>query len=167
MSKVCKKMIKVTDDGVGAFAGGSRFINQVVDLLGEGLAANPKDPHLPRREEIEGPKLEGGGRQVDLLRKVKGIMGCDVPAAGLVAGQLRNAFCSHGRLGVVYQLLVKAALFFHTAEMAGGQSAPHAYLHQSGCPIAGVKRHCCGKANIGLSLACRPQQRGTTAARSS
>jgi hypothetical protein len=51
--------------------------------------------------------------------------------------------------------------------MAGGRSAPHAYLHQSGCPIAGVKRHCCGKPNIGLSLACRPQQRGTAAARSS
>ena len=85
---VCsKEVMQVADHCITSLGGRHPFVDEVVDLLWHGLAADSEDPALPRRQEEDRAGLEGVTRVVDLLREVEGVVHADVPRAGQVQTQ--------------------------------------------------------------------------------
>ena len=68
---VLKVVVEIGNDGFGPLAATVVLINEVVDLLGDALHANPKDAHLPGDQKVQGARLHWERRKVHLLGKVK------------------------------------------------------------------------------------------------
>ena len=52
---VLKVVVEIRNDGIGPLAAAVALINEVVDLPGDALHANPIDAHLPGDQKVQGP----------------------------------------------------------------------------------------------------------------
>ena len=71
---VLEEMMEHADDGIGPLSCVARFIDEVVDLPGDGFTTYPKDSAFPRDQEIDGARLERVRRVVDLLGHVERVV---------------------------------------------------------------------------------------------
>ena len=72
---VCREeMMEHTHDGIGPLADIHCFIDQVIDLPGDGLTTHPKDAALSWGQKVDGARLERVGRVVYLLSYIEGVM---------------------------------------------------------------------------------------------
>ena len=75
-------VVEHADNGVGALPHVDSFIDQVIYLSGNRLAAHSKDGTLPGGEKVHGAGLEGVVWVQHLLCHVETVVGTDRPAVG-------------------------------------------------------------------------------------
>ena len=80
-----EEVVEHADDGVSTLPCVTCFINEVVDLPGDGFTTYPKDSALPWGEEVDGARLKGIRRIVHLLCHVKGIVNNRGKGAGFTS----------------------------------------------------------------------------------
>ena len=69
-----KEMVEHADNGIRPLSNIHRLVDQVVNLLWDGLTTHPKESTLSGREEIDRPVLEGVRWIVHLLGHVKTVV---------------------------------------------------------------------------------------------
>lgn len=73
-SMFLEEMVKHAANVIGPFPCFTGFINEIFNLLGEGVITYPKDSTLARGLEVDGAWLEGVGGIMNLLSHIKRIV---------------------------------------------------------------------------------------------